>query len=273
MSDDNVPVPKESKLDTAHALVKGALGSVPFVGGLVAEVFGIAIAPPIQRRNREFAEYVAQSLDELRKQHGITFEEMAENPKFINSVSQVAQAAIATSNDEKREALRNALLNSALPKAPDETRCHVFVRMIDELTAAHLKLLSILSDPEAAYQEQGPVAPGKSFGTMWDLIVHLHPELRGDDAFYDQLCVDLHNRGLTILHSLHDAGRAYHFDPSLPKHEQHGYARPLSVRPNSEIYVKSPRTIRPWASKLGDELLAFIRSPLQPVTVVPADGH
>jgi hypothetical protein len=52
-------------------------------------------------------------------------------------------AAVKTHNAKKREALRNAVLNSALQFAPDESRQAMFVRWVDELTEIHMELTEI----------------------------------------------------------------------------------------------------------------------------------
>ena len=43
--------------------------------------------------------------------------------------------------------LRNAVLNSVLPTAPDEDIQDLYFAFIDELTPTHMHLLTLLSDP------------------------------------------------------------------------------------------------------------------------------
>jgi hypothetical protein len=57
-----------------------------------------------------------------------------------------AQAAIRTHQEEKREALRLAVLNVAISGIEGADERTVFVRFIDELTPTHLRMLRLIAD-------------------------------------------------------------------------------------------------------------------------------
>ena len=46
----------------------------------------------------------------------------------------------------KHKVLQNALLNSALPSAPEEDRRDIFFGLIDDFTPSHLRLLSMYNE-------------------------------------------------------------------------------------------------------------------------------
>ena len=100
-------------------------------------------------------EEIAQALGELSERvEGFNIEDLAENPAFISTVLNASQAAMRSHQEEKLEALQNAVLNSALPNAPDDDFQLVFVSYVDTLAPWHLRLLKFYSDPRKWLQQQ-----------------------------------------------------------------------------------------------------------------------
>lgn len=60
-------------------------------------------------------------------------ENLVRNEGFISAPIQMARIVTATHQEEKRTYLRNALLNIALRKSPDEVKQQVFLSAIDAL--------------------------------------------------------------------------------------------------------------------------------------------
>lgn len=60
----------------------------------------------------------------------------------VSIVLQATQIALRTHQTEKRMALRNAVMNAALPQAPEEGLQQMFLHFIDTFTEWHLRLLS-----------------------------------------------------------------------------------------------------------------------------------
>ena len=50
-------------------------------------------------------------------------------------------AAMSTHRKEKHEMLRNAVLNSALPNAPEDDERTVFLNLVDEFSVTHILVL------------------------------------------------------------------------------------------------------------------------------------
>jgi hypothetical protein len=108
-------VPASGKGDVAQEIVKAAISAAPLVGGPAAEIFGMVIAPPLQRRQAAWMDEVAEGLKQLEgKVEGFKIENLKENEQFVSTVLAATQAAIRTHQQEKREALRNAVLNVAV---------------------------------------------------------------------------------------------------------------------------------------------------------------
>lgn len=108
--------------------------------------------------------------------------------------------------------LRNALVNSVLPDAPDAHDQMLFIRLLDELTPLHVRMLAVLDDPEGWFSrhsdlEKPTFSISSSLGQLLDAAL---PELRGNRELYDGLGFDLDQRRLGggggSLHTMMSAG-------------------------------------------------------------------
>jgi hypothetical protein len=85
---------------------------------------------------------------------------------------------MSTHKQEKRDALRNALLNIALHRSTDEDQQQTFLRYIDELTVWHLRILSLFQDPPKMLSTKG-VQANFYMGGGAQVIESVYPELSG----------------------------------------------------------------------------------------------
>jgi hypothetical protein len=191
-------VPKPTKADAVHTIVKAGLGAIPYVGSAAAETFAAIIVPPLTRRRDEWIKSIADGLNELQaKVDGFKIENLANNETFITTVMYASQVAIRNHQKEKLGALRNAVINSALGINIDEDNQQMFLEYVDSLTPSHLKVLSFLDDPRNYGQRNGVRFGNYMGGAVSTILEEAIPELRDKRAFYDQLFTDLSNRGLT----------------------------------------------------------------------------
>lgn len=73
----------------------------------------------------------------------------------------------------------------------------MFLEYVDSLTPSHLKVLSFLDDPHVYGQKNNVKFGSYMSGSVATILEEGIPELRDKRAFYDQLSIDLFNRGLT----------------------------------------------------------------------------
>jgi hypothetical protein len=194
MADDKFTVPRSSKGDVVHAIVKAGLSAVPMVGGPAVELFQYIVQPPLDKRRAAWMADVGEKLQELEAK-GLDLAKLQENDQFISAVMQASQAALRTHKTQKLAALRNAILNIAWGQAPDDTIQHLLLSFVDEFSEMHLRILKVFSAPEPP--------PGMSTGGLGNVLEHNIPELRGRRELYDQLWKDLYNRGLVNTGGLH----------------------------------------------------------------------
>lgn len=195
---------KKTGGDIAHAIAKAGISGIPVIGGPVAEIFSLIIVPPLSKRRDKWIESIAEDLKKLEeKVSGFKIEELSENDAFITAVTHATQVAIRNHHHEKLEALRNAVLNAALPNAPEEDLQLMFLEFVDTLTPWHLRVLKFLDNPKEWGQKYGISYPNWSGGGANAALEHAFPELRGKRQLYDIFVKDLYSRGLLSTDSLH----------------------------------------------------------------------
>ena len=207
-------VPKPSVRDHALNIVKGLISSapVPFASGVAAEIFSIIITPPLQRRWEEWAESIAEGLVQLQeKVDGFSLEDLSENESFVTVVLKATHLAVRNHQQEKVEALRNAVLNSALPGAPEDDLQLVFLDLVDTLTPWHLRVLKLFDDPlKWADQNQRTVPIGMGMASTGQVLLQAYPELNGKGEFQAKIIKDLSTYGLAEIPSAMMTSRGAH---------------------------------------------------------------
>ncbi len=205
MSDSEKRIkPKAGAGDVAHTVVKAGLSTIPVIGGLAAEIFSAIIVPPLSKRRDEWIESIAKDLKALEeKDDNFSIEALCQNEMFITTVMHASQAAIRNHQKEKLEALRSAVLNAALPNAPEEDIQLMFLNFVDTLTPWHLRILKFFDNPQEWGRRNSVTYPNWSMGGPSTVLEHTFPELRERRDFYDQIVKDLFVRGLMNIESLH----------------------------------------------------------------------
>ncbi len=228
--------PKKNFGDIVHTGIRAVLSSVPFVGAPAIELFAFLVAPPLEKRRDEWIRSIAEGLVALENERpGFQIDALAEDETFLATLINASRAAIAASRDETRQALRNAVLNSPLPTAPDDIRQKIFIHWIDEFSAWHIKILEMFDDPgvpEINLDDPAWWRTDITLEYLADFIEEKFPEMRGHYSLYIQIVMDLHTRGLIAN--------------AFPE-------RALATRLDSS----------PKLTPVGKEFLEFIRSPLK----------
>ncbi len=225
--------PTTSAGDYAYALAKAGISQIPIIGAPASEILPLILAPPLERRRTEWLRALGERLKLLEAQvAGFKLESLRNNETFITTALHASQAAIRNHQQEKLEALRNSVLNSALPNPIEEDLQLIFIDYIDSLTPLHLKVLRFLDDPKDWGQKHEIHYPEWSEPSAASALELVFPELAEDRWLQMFLIGDLYNRGLIDIDSLQTRGR------SKPQ--------PLASR----------------TTQMGKKLLHFITSPI-----------
>jgi hypothetical protein len=200
-----------------------AVSAIPGVGGPLGVALAEALARPYNRRMQEWLTELAVALHELEERVG-DFEDLSNNEAFVDAMAAGARIA-ERSRREKRELLRNAVLNTALAGDPDEDEQHVFFDLIDQLPPVALRLLKFLADPQFRQDLIGDDAQLPQMVRVADVASLLSRgrvgwvpgggvvpmQAPGEDsgavaALVDKQCVRLRDEGLLDVGALSEAG-------------------------------------------------------------------
>jgi len=227
----NDEIPSESTGDHAHRVARATLASIPLAGGAAVELFNALFAPPIERRRDEWLSDLAERITKLEQDGRLTIEELRENEEFVSIIMQATQAAVREHQREKIDALRNAVLNTALEQDLEYSKREMFLRLIDELGVWHLRLLALLADPPGWFERNGKEIPKFTVTSSLHQVVQAGmPELASDQGFLKVVAKDLDDRHLASSGNL--------------------------------MAIMSPRgAIEKRTSALGNEFLDFIKDP------------
>ncbi|HUY12305.1 MAG TPA: hypothetical protein VMX16_01580 [Terriglobia bacterium] len=177
----NIKPPKAGKGDIAHTAARTTVSAVPYVGGAAVEILNMIVEPPLNKRLQEWRESIAEAIEELQQRvEGLTPENLQDNPAFISTVAYATQAAIRTHQEAKREALRNAVLNTAAGNELDEDLPLMFVNLVDNFSRFHLQLLRYFNDRVSLPVEHFPI-------------------LQESPQLFDQVVKELWDRGLIAM--------------------------------------------------------------------------
>ncbi len=189
--------PKSTRKDHIHSLAKAGIGSIPVIGSAAVELFAAVIAPPLEQRRNEWLQNLADRLEKLEESGAVDLEQLGSNEAFVTSVMHATQAALRSHQHEKLTALRNAVINAALPSSPEEWIQQVFVQLVDAFTVWHLRILAFLQNPKAWFLDHGRQPPEfTSTRMMIDLLVAAYPELNGQSQLYNLVESDLRSKDL-----------------------------------------------------------------------------
>jgi hypothetical protein len=197
MEEKPLSPPKASTGDYVHSLARAGIASLPVIGNAAVELFQSLVAPPLEKRRQEWMEAIGDGLQQLEQKQKCVLDDLRANDAFIDTVMQASQAAMRTSEIEKRDALRNAVLNSALPQPPDEARRQIYINLVETLTGWHLRMLRLFADPLGWYQANKRQPPQYAItSSLIGLLTNAYPELQNQREFCEKMANDLHNAGL-----------------------------------------------------------------------------
>ena len=82
-------------------------------------------------------ESVAKRLEDVEA----NVDSMRNDPAFVTTTLHATQIALRTHQEEKLEALRNSVVNSAIGTAPEDDVQAIFLNLVDAFTPTHLQIL------------------------------------------------------------------------------------------------------------------------------------
>jgi len=127
---------------------------VPVAGSALQVAFNEIAGRRLADRRARWLNTLASKVHDLEEQIG-DFAALAASDEFRDALTTASQIADRTSRTEKLEALRNAVVNSVMPNAPDPDEQQILLGMIDRFTPTHVQILVLLKDPQAWFESHG----------------------------------------------------------------------------------------------------------------------
>lgn len=182
----------ETKTDLVVSLAKGALGAVPVVGGIVAEVIGTLI--PRQRTDR-IAEFVEILGEQVKKIDRDVLDQKMKTAEFIDLFEDGAWQAVRSLTRERKEKIAAVLKHSLYGGELSYIQEKELLSLLNELNDVQLIILKAkatgyANDDEEFYERHREVLQPPS--------VHLGSEESEFDnaALHRAFVNDLHRLGL-----------------------------------------------------------------------------
>lgn len=247
--------------DKNYNAKKALLSAIPAVGSLAVTFYENYIKEPSSQRLHDFLEELVEYLLSLQQKiEAVSFD----NPTFQTTFKKAIRIAECEHQQEKLEALRNAVLNSAIPNSLKDDIQAIFLKWIDEFTVSHIRLLRMLHYIDN-YNEEKIVA---------DL-----PELDENRSFYNQILKQLNDKELIELREVYrtfeeEKDQFSNLFPvaelsiysSLPHNQLHQDNNLRTIKHtediNSIISNVKYNSQKSRTTELGKQFIQFIENPL-----------
>jgi hypothetical protein len=127
---------------------------------------------------------------------GLDLESLAGSDVFTDAVVSATRTVEHAHQAGKIEALRNAVLNSVAPDAPDADTQAIFLGLVDRFTPSHLRMATLWDDPLAWFSARGIPVPQFLSAARTETVEAGLPETRGRKDFYMLVAADLGSAGI-----------------------------------------------------------------------------
>lgn len=157
-----------------------------------------------QKRCEKFEEDIIEAL----QRKGVAIEELKNSEEFNDIALQAMLIIMKHHQEEKKQALKNAIIHVATNNAPDFSVQQIFLTCIDNFTIWHINILILFSDPDKWFDKLGKY-PGsnpryKNFGaaSAREILLLAFPNLPGDEFskldFIKYIWIDLYGKGFLL---------------------------------------------------------------------------
>jgi hypothetical protein len=239
---------RPSPADWGHTAVAAILSLVPGA----AEFFSFVVTAPLSKRRDAFIISLYHRLVLLEKQvEGFRIEDLRDNDVFQTAVAEGMLIAARTSSEKKLDALRNIVLRTALPEAPDEATVSMLLGTLAGLNEWHLAIMNFLDDPEGdRHLPTGTIQVDearRTAATIYDYLEMVYPELKDRTEFVYRILRELSAADLAMTETVPSVAYPDQRQVSLSAHDPHRVHIPYA-------------TLSLW----GKTLLDFTKEPILP---------
>jgi hypothetical protein len=195
---ETTPPGKSTGREIVERAAEAGLGSIPVAGAALAVTFVTVVNWRLNQRREKWFTELAEAVEELgARVDDLDLDTLADNDLFVDAVVTATRTIEHTHQQEKISALRNAVLNSVAPDAPDADTQAIFLNFVDRFTPSHLRLVTLWDDPPAWFSSHGLIPPQAGFiGSRTATVEAALPEMRGRGDFYLLVAAELSSAGM-----------------------------------------------------------------------------
>jgi hypothetical protein len=172
-------IPERNPIDHIRDLVVIGSALIPLP---LSEFLDRFLPSSLANRQKKWQQYVADGISKLEKQLHVMPETLIQNPVFTTALIEATWIAVRHHQEEQLKYLRNMVLNSALPDAPEDDMQKVFFRIVSEFTPLHIKLLIFIqNNPPRVKRPHGvryKYFAGDLEEDFYNLIIEEFPSLK-----------------------------------------------------------------------------------------------
>jgi hypothetical protein len=172
-------------------------------------VNNLIISPATQRRDKWIDDYLSKAVQTIaEKATPSVIENLSTNEPFLTVVLQATSIALRNHQEEKLEALRNAIINSVLPNAPDESLQLIFLNFIDSFMPCHLIMMDFIDNPTdwcrknniriSELMNRFRYNDIDKYINHFDFLEEIFPGIKNNSYIYEQALEDITAKGLLI---------------------------------------------------------------------------
>ncbi|GJE53243.1 hypothetical protein GOFOIKOB_6320 [Methylobacterium tardum] len=199
--------PTSDNLSSGHDVAVGILGAaastlVPFSGPVVQGIIKKYVATPTAVRQAHWFNRLGEAVYELQTRlSGFDPKSLDNNEEFLTAVLAATHIALRTHHEEKLEALKNTVLNTAAGLSLDDVVRGSFMQILEQFSASHLEVLRHMSGSEGSMFSTGTSPEdhiteyhGNVDYTGTTLRLHLRSKLVPE--VMDRIMFDLNSHGM-----------------------------------------------------------------------------
>lgn len=194
MSKEESRVVKKIIAESMEIGAKTFLSAIPIGGTLITSVWDSIKSNCAQSRLENWQNLIEKRLSTVE----CTLEEIGQNENFTTAILHATEMAIKTAEKEKHICLANAVFNSISCNI-EESIMMMFMNIINDYTAMHLKTLIFLQEPQMHISNDSYKF---SMGSPKSLLYNAFPEFADYDKLIDKIINDLYNDGLISTQNL-----------------------------------------------------------------------
>lgn len=205
-NEKEIQPPRDSFSDDTRDSIEALIGLLP--GSSFIIYWANQLKPSARTLAvQNFYHDLADAINQLLQSQSNCVEELRDNDEFQSLLLQSYLTVVQTHQQEKLEAVRNVLLNSAVGTNLAFDTQAMFLNMLHQYTPTHLKLLSIMDNPRKQFEDLGidvaSITRTEKFGRTHLMMVALLPDYSEEGEVYLKMCTDLHAAGLIPRNQVH----------------------------------------------------------------------